>query len=189
MMSMSLTRLFAEPQRIRVFAAVALGASTPAEIARIAGTSVKEAALALRRFTDQGFVVDDADGVRVNHELFRTLARLGADATPGEEHGYRDERVETLLRTFLRDGRLVRLPAQWRRKLVVLNHIASRAFQPGVRYSEREVNGILRGWCDGGAVDHVTVRRYLVDLQLLSRENGVYWVNPKYRADAEAVLT
>ena len=188
MTPIGLTRLFAEPHRVRVFAAAALGASTPAEIAKLAGTSVKDTALALRRFVDQGFLIEDADGLRVNHELFRELSRQAAGTPADESHGYHDDRVESLLRTFIRDGRLVRLPAQWTRKLVVLNHIAARAFQPEVRYSEREVNDVLRGWCDGGAVDHVTVRRYLVDLQLVSRENGVYWVNPRHRADAEAIL-
>jgi hypothetical protein len=34
---------------------------------------------------------------------------------------------------------------------------------------------VLKRWCEGGEVDHVTVRRYLVDEELLSRDGGVYW--------------
>jgi hypothetical protein len=180
-----LTRLFAEPHRVRIFAAAALGATTPTDIAKLAGTSMRDTTLALRRFIDQEFLLEEPAGVRVNHDLFRELSRQRPAAPEVESHGHRDDRVEVVLRTFIRDGRLTRLPAQWSRKLVVLHHIAAHAFEPGVRYPEREVNDILRGWCDGGAVDHVTVRRYLVDLRLVRREDGIYWLNPDYRGDRE----
>lgn len=50
-----------------------------------------------------------------------------------------------------------------------------RSFEPGRRFAEKEVDVVLRAWCAGGAADHVSVRRYLVDEGLLSRERGVYW--------------
>jgi hypothetical protein len=34
---------------------------------------------------------------------------------------------------------------------------------------------VLRAWTDGGLVDHVTLRRYLVDESLLDRDGGEYW--------------
>lgn len=75
---------------------------------------------------------------------------------------------------FLADGRLVRLPARRARRLRVLERIAE-SFEPGRRFPEREVDVVLRAWCDGGETDHVAVRRYLVDEGLLSREDGLYW--------------
>jgi hypothetical protein len=53
---------------------------------------------------------------------------------------------------------------------VVLEHIVL-AFEPGVRYPEKEVNAVLRAWND----DYAALRRYLVDEQLLDRENNEYW--------------
>lgn len=44
-------------------------------------------------------------------------------------------------------------------------------FEPGVRYTEKDVNTALRAFHD----DHAALRRYLVDEGLLSRENGMYW--------------
>ena len=44
-------------------------------------------------------------------------------------------------------------------------------------YDELEVNDRLRVWCDGGEVDHVTIRRYLIDMKLLHRADGLYWVD------------
>lgn len=80
--------------------------------------------------------------------------------------------------TFLRDGRLIRLPAKWERKLVVLKMLAEQTFEPGARYDEKTVNAKLKARTEGGVTDHVTIRRYLVDLRLLERDTatGVYWV-------------
>lgn len=78
---------------------------------------------------------------------------------------------EKVLRTFLKDGQLVSLPAKPSRRLVILEYVAA-AFEPGVRYPEREVDAVLRAFYEH---DHVSLRRYLIDTCLLTRENGVYW--------------
>ncbi len=83
-------------------------------------------------------------------------------------------RDRMIVRTFVRDGRLVRLPARWTRKKVVLRHIAEQTFVPGVEYPERTVDEKLRGWCEDGEVDHVTLRRHLVDFGHLRRSDGIY---------------
>ncbi|EGX57081.1 secreted protein [Streptomyces zinciresistens K42] len=176
-----LVQLFAEESRVRAFAAVALGAGSTGEVARTAALSPKETAAALRRLGGQGVVTPGADGrLTVNHALFREYARSaarrdGADRTADTAAPTGDEPTDLVLGTFVRDGRLVRLPARWTRKKLVLRHIAERTFAPGVEYPERTVDEKLRGWCgDGDAVDHVTLRRHLVDLGLLHRSDGVY---------------
>ena len=62
------------------------------------------------------------------------------------------------------------MPAKRSRRLVVLDRVA-QVFEPGRRYSEHEVNAMLRPFYD----DHAALRRYLVDEGLLSREDGQYW--------------
>ncbi|MFD8420308.1 DUF2087 domain-containing protein [Streptomyces sp. NPDC059466] len=167
-----LAGLFAEESRVRAFAAVALGADTPAEVMERTGLSPRDATAALRRLLSQDVITDDG-GLAVAYGHFRQLAR-GARA-PAETYGSEDERTEAVLRTFVRGGRLIRLPAQWQRKLVVLRHIAEQTFETGVEYPERTVNEKLRAWCEDAPVDHVTLRRYLVDLHHLTRQYGFYW--------------
>jgi hypothetical protein len=75
-----------------------------------------------------------------------------------------------VLRSFVVDGRLVSIPAARGKRRIILEHIVA-AFEPGVRYPEREVGAILRAWHP----DHAALRRYLVDEMLLARDNGVYW--------------
>ncbi|MFF5300454.1 MULTISPECIES: DUF2087 domain-containing protein [unclassified Streptomyces] len=169
-----LFRLFAEQNRVRAFAAVALGAETSEQVAEVAGLTPRGTAVALLRLREQGVVKTMDDGeLRVDYDLFKKLAR--EDAEPVEAGPVTgDEHTDMILRTFVRGGRLIRLPAQWTRKQVVLQHIAEQTFAPGVEYPERTVNEKLRAWCDEGEVDHVTLRRYLVDLHHLRRSEGVY---------------
>ena len=59
------------------------------------------------------------------------------------------ERLEALLQNFLRDGRLIRLPAKFTRRKEILRHLAMRDFRPRTWYAEQEVNDILKAWCEG----------------------------------------
>ncbi|MFE1443442.1 DUF2087 domain-containing protein [Streptomyces sp. NPDC058739] len=166
--------LFAEESRVRAFAAVALGAASPAEVAERAGLTARGAATALSRLREHGAVTSGPDGeLGVAYDVFRDLARAGRPrAADGPGSG--DARTDMVLRTFVRGGRLVRLPARWNRRELVLRHIAEQSFVPGIAYPERVVDEKLRAWCEDGEVDHVTLRRYLVDLRQLSRSEGVY---------------
>lgn len=77
---------------------------------------------------------------------------------------------EPELAAFVRSGRITSMPTKRARRLLLLDCVAQE-FEPGRQYREAEVNEILRGLCD----DHATLRRYLVDEGLLSREAGLYW--------------
>jgi hypothetical protein len=85
-----------------------------------------------------------------------------------------EEQEVRLVDRFMPEGRLLRLPSKAAKRQVVLEHLA-HLFEPGVRYTEKQVDLILLGVCEGGETDHVSVRRYLVDSQLLAREAGEYW--------------
>jgi len=77
---------------------------------------------------------------------------------------------DSRLSGFVRDGRIETMPARRSRRLLLLGEIA-QAFEPGVRYPEREVNRVL------GAMfsDYAALRRYLVDDNFLGRADGEYW--------------
>jgi hypothetical protein len=163
--------LLAEPERLRVFAALVLGARTPADVAAATGLGAREVGRALQKL-QAGGLVDDELGVRA--ELFKEAAMAAAPAPVAEDLGYADPGVEQLVGRFVRDGRLLSLPAQDAKRRLVLEHVA-QSFEPGRRYPEREVDAVLRAWTEGGATDHATLRRYLVDHGLLAREGGEYW--------------
>ncbi len=165
-----LVGLLAEPARLRVVAALALGARTPADVAKASGLGPREVAAALRRLEAGGLVSSTGGELRLHEELFREAARAQAPARPPEDHGVADPTVAAVLRAFLRDGRLVQIPAAAGKRRVVLEHIAA-GFEPGVRYPERQVNEMLAAWHP----DHASLRRFLVDERLLDRKGGEYW--------------
>lgn len=73
---------------------------------------------------------------------------------------------------LLPDGRLKALPGQRKKQLVVLRHIL-QIFEPGVEYTEKQVNEMLCRFSD----DTASLRRDLVELGWLAREGGggKYW--------------
>ncbi|HEY4667744.1 MAG TPA: DUF2087 domain-containing protein, partial [Anaerolineales bacterium] len=70
----------------------------------------------------------------------------------------------------LPDGHLKTIPAQRKKLEVVLRHVVLR-FSAGKRYSEKQVNLILRRI----HADTATLRRELVGAGLLQRVQGEYW--------------
>ncbi len=78
-----------------------------------------------------------------------------------------------VLNTFLdENGRLIDFPAQQKKEEAVLRHIV-KVFEPGRRYSEKEVTEMLSQFNE----DYARLRRDLVTLGFMKREGGggAYW--------------
>lgn len=156
--SSALAGLLAEPARLRVLAAVVLG-TAPADLPAATGLRAKETAAALHRLQAAGLLA----GLEVDVVRLRSLAAAGAPAS-----------ASSPLKPFVRDRRLLSLPAQAERRWTVLAHIAAHTFDAGTDYDEATVNEMLDQWCEGGSVDHAALRRYLVESGLMSRGSGLY---------------
>ncbi|NJL59230.1 MAG: DUF2087 domain-containing protein [Desulfobacteraceae bacterium] len=78
-----------------------------------------------------------------------------------------------IIGTYFDGDQLKSFPKKQKKKLALLQHI-SEMFDPAKKYSEREVNGILRTVYE----DYVTIRRYMIDYGFLDRKNDgtEYWV-------------
>lgn len=162
--------LLADEDRLRVFAAVALGAASLVDIADRAGVELPAAVKALRRLENGGVLAQDGEIWSVRLDVIAAEARrTSVPAMPYVEEGLPREQA-AVLRAFLRDGRLTRLPATRSKRLVVLDHVA-KVFEIGRRYPEREVDAMMRVFHD----DYAALRRHLVDEGFLSRASGEYW--------------
>jgi predicted transcriptional regulator len=71
---------------------------------------------------------------------------------------------------LLPDGRLKVIPAQRKKREVILRHIL-KEFQPGVHYTEKEVNEVLVRFHE----DSATLRRELISYKMMRRAEGEYW--------------
>src|SRR5918911_2765558 len=99
-----------------------------------------------------------------------TLTRLAREQLRQAQIEVEDD-GDRVLRDFFDGERLRRIPAQRKKRVVVLRKLLER-FERGRTYSEREVNELL-----GRAHEDVaTLRRELVMYGFMERERGVYTV-------------
>ncbi|MDF2663900.1 MAG: transcriptional regulator, ArsR family [Paenibacillus sp.] len=95
-----------------------------------------------------------------------------------EEEGMEDTharlRQSVLKNFFTADGRLKHIPAQLKKKLIVLEHLVSR-LEPGRKYTEKEINEFIGRVHD----DFATIRREFIMHQYMYRDNQIYELNPK----------
>jgi hypothetical protein len=167
-----LVGLLADDDRRAVFAALVLGETDRSAVQRAAGLDPRSAARAVQRFIDAGLVVEgDGASLHLLGEAFALAARAEAEREPRpDEHAEEPAEIARVLRSFVRDGRLVSIPSVHSKRLIVLDWITQR-FEPGRRYPESRVNLMLAQIHP----DTAALRRYLVDEEFLSRENGEYW--------------
>lgn len=166
----ALCGLLAEPDRLTTFAAVVLGAATPSEVAARTGLPARQVVVALRRLESGGLLTTVDGRIVAEANAFKEAVREYAPPPIVEEDLDPDRAKAAVLRAFVRDGRIVRIPAARNKRRIILEHIVA-SFEPGIRYPERAVDAILRAWYD----DHASLRRHLVDEGMMTREGGLYW--------------
>jgi hypothetical protein len=160
----------ADDDRIRVAAAVVLGNVSTDAVTSVVGLPKRRVLEALARLEAVGVVHRDAGDWRFDTELLRDITREARPRDAPDDVGDVDRETASVLRTFLRGGRLTQIPTQRNKRLVVLDHIC-RVFDIGVHYSEKEVNAFLRAFHP----DTAALRRYLVDEGFLTRDHNIYW--------------
>ena len=96
--------------------------------------------------------------------LADTLARLALT---------RDE--DKVLRAYLVDGRLTRIPAQGKKRQVILRFLLERVFTEDRAYPEKEVNQRIALFHP----DVAALRRYLYDERYVDRDHGLYTRRPR----------
>ena len=110
-------------------------------------------------------------GVGTGPRPGRRPARTAPTSVDGEGQPLRHlTEEEKVVRAFLRDDRLVSIPAKPRKRAILLRILVDRCFPEDRDYEEKEVNMRL-------ALLHPDVaalRRYLVDEGLMTRSGGVY---------------
>lgn len=162
-----LLRLLLDEERLAI---LGMTAQTPVTIEEMgAALNLKRATLTrhLAQLTAAGLLVRAADErVALNVARIRALkqALFARPAAPKP-----DSDDAQVIATFVRDGKLTRMPVQHGKRQVILAWLAAQ-FEAGRGYREPEVNDLLRGHAE----DHVTLRRYLVDAGHLERAAGIY---------------
>jgi hypothetical protein len=157
---MSIVGLLADEDKLKVLAAIVLGAGTLAEIGEKTGFDHAKIVKAAARLEKAGLIErKEGSGYRY---LSQTLADLNIDLSKTMEH----KPAASHLERFIRNGRLTNFPKSQDDRLLVLEHLAN-LFEFDRRYTEKEVNIILNTLHP----DHASFRRYLIDYGFLERNS------------------
>jgi DNA-binding transcriptional ArsR family regulator len=134
----------------------------------------------LSRLTKAGLVSARAEGYYSVYQLetkaLEDMARrlLEQDTLPGVSAQVDMDAYDSkVIKTFMTpEGRLKDFPAQQKKLEAILRYVV-KAFEPGKRYTEKEVNEILSQYSH----DYARLRRNLVEVRLMARAGGggEYW--------------
>ena|ERR1035437_1469978 len=176
-------RALADASRLRIVGLLAGRSMAVEEVAAASGLSAGTVVHHLKRLEAVGLVesrprrpyVEYALRVDRLQELSKQLAALDRIAEAGAElPGPDGESLPAydakVLRTFLRGGRLISIPAQEKKRLVVLRYLTDRCFAEDRAYPEREINEALSAYHE----DVAALRRYIVGAGLMTRTGGEY---------------
>lgn len=113
----------------------------------------------------------------LNQDVLESCANailtLGKETKNMEMSVTEAERAAILSNFFTADGTLKNIPAQRKKRLVVLSHIV-KGLAFGKVYTEKEISEYLRKFHP----DYATLRRELIIHQFMYRKNSQYEMNP-----------
>jgi len=116
----------------------------------------------------------DPEFIRLNAEAsLQFIFSKGAEDM--DESATESSLKDTVIRNFFsKDGRLRQIPAQYKKKLIALQHIVEK-LEPGRVYSEKEINEFIKTYHE----DFATIRREFIMHQFMYREHEQYELNPQ----------
>jgi DNA-binding transcriptional regulator YhcF (GntR family) len=175
--SIAIMKALADKSRLAIVNSLLERSQYVEEIAKRHDLAQSTVSFHLRKLEQAGLVSSRKEQYyvvfRANDEIFNTTLREIVSSHPvSREH--QDSRMEEyrlkVMGAYFRHGRLEKLPAQHKKRLILLEQFALR-FEHGRRYSEQEVTGLILPVFD----DYCAIRRLLVDEGLVRRDGSCYW--------------
>lgn len=180
---LSTLKALSDKSRLQIVGLLAARSYAVEELAAALSLSPGTVVHHLKRLEAVGFVTARAAHPYVEYSLAldalhgvgRRLGRLETEpessaALPGPDGEPLPAYDAKVLRSFLAEGRLVSIPAQEKKRQVILRYLLERCFPDDRDYPEREVNQRLALFHP----DVASLRRYLVGAKLMSRMAGLY---------------
>lgn len=173
-------KALADANRLKIVGLLAREAHTVEELAALLGLGASTTSHHLARLAEAGLVSARPEGhyyyYSLQTDVLQAMAQelLSKDTLPQLSQDVDQNAFERkVLQAFTNpDGSIKAFPTQEKKFLVVLRH-ALQAFEPGVRYTEKQVNEILSRYNE----DTALLRRSFIEYKMMEREGGggVYW--------------
>lgn len=167
-----------DANRVRIAALLLEQPATAEEIASRLQLRLVDVSRHLAQFEKLELLTLNGDRYSLDPHTLEGISReVLAQLRPAVEAHSNDAEADDFDRKVIKnyslpDGRLREIPLQSKKFLAVLRHVVQE-FEPGVRYTEKQVNEALKRYHE----DSATLRRGLVDHQMIFRDlNGAsYW--------------
>jgi predicted transcriptional regulator len=173
-------KALADASRLKIIGLLARQPYSVEELAALLDLKPSTISHHLSKLAEAGLVTARAEGYYSVYQLDQAALRATSrnlfsaeQITAATENVDLDAYDRKVLNDFsLPDGRLKEIPAQRKKLEIVLRHVV-QAFEPGMKYSEKQVNEILARF----HADTAILRRELVGCGLMEREGGggEYW--------------
>ncbi len=174
-------KALSDANRLKIVGLLARSPLTVEQLAEMLAIHPSTVSHHLSRLTKAGLVSARAEGYysvyQLETKVIEAMAQrlLERETLPAVSEDIDiDAYDRKVLRNFLTpDGRIKDFPAQEKKLEVVLRYVL-KSFEPGVRYTEKQVNEILMRF----NVDYSFLRRSLIEYRMLAREAGgsAYWL-------------
>lgn len=174
-------KALADQNRLKIIGLLAQSPYSVEKLAEALGLGVSTTSHHLSRLSKAGLVSARADGhyyiYSLNSDTLRVMAQrlLHEQDLPRLSAEINEDAFERKVLASFTDaqGQITSFPNQEKKFLVLLRYVR-QAFEPGVRYPEKQVNEILARFNE----DTALLRRNLVEYGLMARGGGggEYWL-------------
>jgi hypothetical protein len=174
-------KALADSNRLKMIGLLARHGYSVEELAAFLGLKAPTVSHHLSKLAEAGLVTARAEGYYSIYQLDQAALESAVRCLFSTEQmtaAARDVDLDAYDRKVLAnfcfpDGRLKEIPAQRKKLEAVLRYVV-KVFEPGRKYTEKQVNQALARFHE----DTATLRRELVGYELMKREPGgaVYWV-------------
>jgi len=186
-------KVLADENRLKLLGLLANREYSVEELAAMLKLKAPTVSHHLARLKELGLVGMRAEGNThiyfLNVESLRTINKELSSSLSSEKMASLVDDIEgeawerKVLKDFFEGERLKEIPASRKKRSVVLKWLASQ-FEMGVRYTEAQVNEMLKRYHP----DSAYFRREFIGEKLMQRDQGIYWRISNVPAEREAHL-
>jgi hypothetical protein len=175
--SIAIMKALADPSRLAIINSLLDGPQYVEELANRHALAPSTVSFHLRKLENAGLVSSHKEQYYVifkaNNAIFDTSLREIVAAHPVSRE-LQDQRMVAyqtkVLQTFFSNDRLEKLPAQHKKRIIILEQFAAK-FNLNQRYTEQEVTALIVPMYD----DYCLIRRLLIDEEFIRRDGTTYW--------------
>ncbi|MCM3128821.1 MULTISPECIES: metalloregulator ArsR/SmtB family transcription factor [unclassified Paenibacillus] len=176
-------KALADPNRMRMMLLLSQGEMNGQMLADKLNLSQPTVTHHAAKLREAGLIKERRDKNTIYFTLYPYLIKEHAEASlnfifKGEstmvETDSKQKLKDSVMKNFFtKEGRLRSIPAQYKKKLIVLQHLVEQ-LEKGRKYQEKEINEFIKQYHE----DYATIRREFIMHDFMYREEEVYELNP-----------